>query len=243
MTFLMVLVATIVAVLALRQPLHKWPVAFYALAVVADVAYIAGIEGLLPRAVMGPLALLMGKCMLSLALFVVVMYIGVFAKGSLVHQWLKPVRAELSILACILACGHMAVYLASYAPRLGGAMGANVLSAWVVALALLVLLLVLGVTSFGFVKKHMRTESWKRLQRWAYVFFGLVYVHLMLMLAPAASRGGEAALVTVAVYTVVFGAYAVLRVRRALVDRRVVAAVGVSAAAPVDDLETGDCAA
>ena len=61
--------------------------------------------------------------------------------------------------------------------------------------------------------------------------------------APAASRGGEAALVTVAVYTVVFGAYAVLRVRRALVDCRVVAAVGVSAAAPVDDLETGDCAA
>ena len=83
----------------------------------------------------------------------------------------------------------------------------------------------------------MRTESWKRLQRWAYVFFGLVYVHLMLMLAPAASRGGEAALVTVAVYTVVFGAYAVLRVRRALIDRRVVAAVGVSATAPVDDLE------
>ena len=31
-------------------------------------------------------------------------------------------------------------------------MGANVLSALVVALALLVLLLVLGVTSFGFVK-------------------------------------------------------------------------------------------
>lgn len=243
MTFLVVLVATIVAVLALRQPLHKWPVAFYALAVVADVAYIAGIEGLLPRAVASPLTLLMGKCMLSLALFVVVMYIGVFAKGSRVHQWLKPVRAELSILACILACGHMAVYLASYAPRLGGALGANVLSALVVALALLVLLLVLGVTSFGFVKKHMRTDSWKRLQRWAYVFFGLVYVHLMLMLAPAASRGGEAAVASVPVYTVVFGAYAVLRVRRALVDRRAGAAISVSDTAPVDDFETGDCAA
>ena len=56
-------------------------------------------------------------------------------------------------------------------------------------------------------------------------------------------RGGEAALVTVAVYTVVFGAYAVLRVRRALIDRRVIAAVGVSATAPVDDLEARDCAA
>lgn len=42
MTFLVVLVATIVAVLALRQPLHKWPVAFYALAVVADVGVYRG---------------------------------------------------------------------------------------------------------------------------------------------------------------------------------------------------------
>lgn len=60
----------------------------------------------------------------------------------------------------------MAVYLASYAPRLGGALGGNVLGALVVALALLVLLLVLGVTSFGFVERRMRTESWRRLQRW-----------------------------------------------------------------------------
>lgn len=213
MTFLMVLAVTVAACLALRTPLHKWPVAFYVLAVAADVAYVIGVEGLLPRVVMGPLTLLMGKCVLSLALFVVVMYIGVFAKGSKVHQWLKPVRSELSIIACILACGHMAVYLGSYAPRLGGTLGVNVVSALVVALALLVLLLVLGVTSFAFVKRRMRTDSWKRLQRWAYVFFGLVYVHLMLMLAPAASQGGEAAVASVVVYTVIFGAYAALRVR------------------------------
>ncbi len=219
MDFLLVLAVACAASVALRHPLHKWPVAFYGLAVVADVTYIVGIEGLLPRAVMGPLTLLMGKCMLSLALFVVVMYVGVFVKGSRAHQWLKPVRSGLSIIACILACGHMAVYLASYAPRLGSAMGSNVVGALVVAVALLVLLLVLGTTSLGFVKRHMRTESWKRLQRWAYVFFGLVYVHLMLMLAPAASRGGEAAVASVAAYTMVFGAYAVLRVRRATLDR------------------------
>lgn len=234
MDFLIVLTAAAVASVLLRHPLHKAPVAFYALAVVLDVAYVVGIEGLLPRVVMGPLTLLMGKCMLSLALFVVVMYISVFAKGSKTHQWLKPVRAELSIVACILACGHMAVYLASYAPRLGSAMGANVVSALVVAVALLVLLLVLGVTSFGFVKRHMRTESWKRLQRWAYAFFGLVYVHLMLMLAPAASRGGEAAVASVAVYTAVFGAYAVLRVRRAWCDQQTDTDAAATAAAAAE---------
>lgn len=220
MDFLIVLVVAVAASLLLRGPLHKVPVLFYGLAVAADVAYIVGIEGLLPRAVMGPLTLLMGKCMVSLALFVVVMYIGVFAKGSRVHQWLKPVRAELSIVACILACGHMAVYLGSYLPRLDSSLDANVLSALGVALALLVLLLVLGVTSFNVVKKRMRTETWKRVQRWAYAFFGLTYVHLMLMLAPAATRGGQAALASVAVYTVVFGVYAILRLRRASLDRR-----------------------
>ena len=88
----------------------------------------------------------------------------------------------------------------------------------------------------------MGTDSWKRLQLWAYVFFGGVYVPLMLMLAPAASQGGEAAVASVVVYTVIFGAYAALRVRRALVDRRAVAAVGALDAASGFDLETGDCA-
>ena len=50
MTFLMVLAVTVAACLALRTPLHKWPVAFYVLAVAADVAYVIGVEGLLPRA-------------------------------------------------------------------------------------------------------------------------------------------------------------------------------------------------
>lgn len=234
MSFLVVLLMTVAASVSLRHPLHKAPAAFYILAVALDAAYIVGIEGFLPRVVMGPLTLLMGKCVLSLALFVVVMYIGVFAKGSKAHQWLRPMRAELSIVACILACGHMAVYLASYAPRLGSAMGVNVLSALAVAVALLVLLLVLGVTSFGFVKRHMRTESWKRLQRWAYAFFGLVYVHLMLMLAPAASRGGEAAVASVAVYTAVFGAYAVLRVRRAWCDQQTDTDAAATAAAAAE---------
>lgn len=187
--------------------------AFYVLAVAADVAYVIGVEGLLPRVVMGPLTLLMGKCVLSLALFVVVMYIGVSPRDRRCISGLSRCAASCPLSHGILACGHMAVYLGSYAPRLGGTLGVNVVSALVVALALLVLLLVLGVTSFAFVKRRMRTDSWKRLQRWAYVFFGLVYVHLMLMLAPAASQGGEAAVASVVVYTVIFGAYAALRVR------------------------------
>ena len=119
---------------------------------------------------------------------------------------------------------------------------AGMIASFVVSSLLIVLLAALTVTSFNAVKTRMSSDAWKRLQKTAYVFFGLVYVHLMLMLAPAASRGGEAAVASVAVCTVVFGAYAALRVRRAFVDRRAVAAVGAPDAASGFDLETGDCA-
>ena len=234
MTFIIVLVATVAACFALRNPLHKWPVAFYVLAVAVDVVFAFGTFGMLPRSIWMPMLVLVQKCMVALALFVVVMFIGCFSKESKVGRWLRPVRAELSIIACILACGHMAVYLASYLPRLAmGGLGGNVLASLTLALVLLALLLVLGITSFQAVKKHMRTETWKRVQKFAYLFFGLVYVHLVLMLLPSALAGGAAAQTTVGIYTVAFGGYAVARIARALADRRAVAAEGASAAAAV----------
>ena len=177
MTFLLVFVITVVAVYALRTPLKRWPVVFYALAIVLDVLFVMGSFVRLPGPLNDVLFLLVHKCTLATALFIVVLYIGVFSRDGL------------------------AVAL-------------------VIALVLFVLLLVLGVTSFNVVKKRMPKETWKRIQWWAYPFFGLVYVHLMLMLLPAALRGGEAALMSVVVYTVLFGAYAVLRIARALKDRR-----------------------
>ena len=74
------------------------------------------------------------------------------------------------------------------------------------------------MTSLKFVKKLMRTASWKKVQRWSYVFFGLTYVHLLCMLAPAALSGGQSAIIGVAVYTVLFGGYAIGRVARWRID-------------------------
>ena len=84
-----------------------------------------------------------------------------------------------------------------------------------VAAAITVLLVVLGVTSFNSVKARMSKQIWVKVQKWAYVFFGLTYVHVLAMLLPSALGGGAAAVQSVAAYTVVFGAYAVLRVARA----------------------------
>lgn len=220
MTFLLVLACSIAGAFVCKKPLKRWSWAFYAVALALDVLFVVGSFVRLPGFVHDALFLLLHKCTLATALFVIVMYIGVFKRDGKVATALRPIRAELSILAWLLSLGHMAVYLSSYAVQLSsGISQANVAGALVIALVLFVLLVVLGVTSFNAVKKRMKKETWKRVQMWAYPFFGLVYVHLMLMLLPSALRGGAVAQTSVAVYTVVFAVYAVLRVRRALVER------------------------
>lgn len=220
MTFLIVLACTLAGVFVLRNPIRKAPVVFYALAIALVVVFFCSGMLHLPRSVDTLLFTLVRKCTLALALFVVVMLIGAFPHDSKVRRWLQPIRAELSIIAWILSLGHMAAYLSGYMTRLvSGAMDGAVFAAIVVALVLFVLLLVLGVTSFQFVKQRMTRASWRRVQKFSYVFFALVYVHLMLMLLPPALQGGSVAQVSVAVYSVIFIAYAVARVSYALKSR------------------------
>lgn len=222
MGFVLVLVCTTALVWFLKTPLMKCPVAFYALAMLLNVLYVSSAFATYPEAIRQALFLLMQKCTLSLAVFTVVMFIGVFRKDSAVSLALRPVRAELSILACVLAMGHMAMYTMSFAPRLlnGSAIDGGFLLFFATAIALLALLLILGITSFKGVKRRMDAVAWKRLQKWAYVFFGLVYVHLVSILLPSALLRGATARTSIAVYTVLFGLYAVLRIRRAVRDRK-----------------------
>lgn len=221
MTFAIVLILTVVACGVLRNALKEYPLAFYIAAIALDALFIAGSTFGLPRDVWAVLFVLVQKCMLSMALFVVVMYIGVFRKDSRVAQWFKPVRAQLSIVAWILALGHMSVYIVSYVPRLvaGGPININVAGSFVLAIVLFLLLLLLGITSFEAVKHRMKAENWRKLQRLAYPFFFLVYAHILLMLLPSALHGGIASSVSVAVYSIVFVGYAILRLRRAAKDK------------------------
>lgn len=222
MTFAVVLLVTALICCVLRNPLRKAPWLFYGLAVVFVVLYlVAGTLGL-PGPVNQALLVLMNKCLLPTALFVLVMYVGVFPKGSAIRRWLQPLRTPVSIVACILVLGHMVRFIGAYAARVlgGGAVATNVLVSFAIAVVLFALLAVLGVTSFNAVRSRMGTLAWRRVQRFAYAFYALVYAHVLVMLGPAALNGGASALEGVAVYTAVFGVYGVLRVMRAVANRR-----------------------
>ena len=138
MTFLFVLVGAAVFAVLCKGVIKAHPGAFYALAIALDVLLVVGSFVRLPGALDDALFLLLHKCTLATALFAIVMCIGVFKRDGRVAQQLRPIRAELSIVAWLLSLAHMAVYLASYATRLSsGFAQANVAAALVVALALL----------------------------------------------------------------------------------------------------------
>lgn len=220
MTFLVILACTLATIYLLRQHIKRWPGAFYACMAAFDIVYVAATQGLLQQTVWLWSCALLQKGLLALTLFTIVMYIGVFPKEFILARWLRPIRAELSIGACILCIAHVAAYLPSYAARaLSGSMSANLAFAFGVALVLLVLLLVLGITSLTAVKKRMGTTTWRHVQWLAYPFFLLTFVHLLLILAPSAAAGGAQAQASIAVYSVLFGAYAVLRSLRSVADQ------------------------
>ena len=221
MTFLITLFCTVLAVCILREPIKRVPWLFYLLAVALVVLYFAAGSIGLPQFAQMAMLTLMRKCMLPFALFVFVMYVGVLPKGSAARKLVQPLRAPVSIVACILVLVHMVQYFMVYAPKVvsGVPVAGNVMASFVIAIALFALLAVLGVTSFDFVKGRMSTKAWRRVQQFAYLFYALTYVHLMVMLAPSAARGSAAAIEGVVVYTVVFGAYLVLRLMRAKTDK------------------------
>ncbi len=220
MELLLILVLTAALCLALAEPLRRCPAVFYALAAVLDVLFVIGSQGLLPWVVWSAMLELVCKCGLSFSLFVVVMYVGVLPKGSWVRRRLQSVRGGLSIIACILALGHMGAYAASYVPRVmsAGIVTPFVVAGLVVAAVLTVLLVVLGATSLRVVKARMGAQTWVKVQRWAYLFYVLVFAHALLMLLPSALFGGLAAMESVTVYTVVFAVYFVARIVRVVLD-------------------------
>ena len=222
MTFLAYLAGTIVACCVLRTPIARAPWAFYTLAVAYAALYLLAGACDLPRWLDATLLSSMDKCLLPTALFVLVMYVGVIPNGTAVRRWLQPLRGPLSVIACVLVLGHMARFFPAYAARLfaGGTVGANVIASAAMGAVMFLLLAALGPTSLACVHRRMAADTWKRLQRLAYPFYALIYAHLLVMLGPSALAGGTNARVSLAVYTLVFGGYAVARVAQTARKRR-----------------------
>ncbi|MDR0350021.1 MAG: ferric reductase-like transmembrane domain-containing protein [Coriobacteriales bacterium] len=223
MTFLPVLAITTVLVLILRKPLKRHPSVFYVFAFALTGVYLyASVFGA-PVLLWRYLLFALQRCTAALALFTLVMFAGVFSPESKAHSLLYPLRRELSIIGCILACGHIVAYLKAFAPRLLDgitSMAVNLTLSLAVSLILTVLLAVLTVTSFVVVRNKMQAARWKQIQTLAYPFYLLILLHLILVLLPSALTGVGTVAVNLVVYVALFCGYTVLRIRRSLLDRK-----------------------
>lgn len=159
------------------------------------------------------------KGSLGTAMFVAVMYAGALPKGSKLIAPLMKIRGELSITAAILVLCHNFTYGMTYFRMLftkTSMLSATQLAAAVISLVLIAIMLVLTVTSFPSVRKKMQAKKWKQLQRTAYVFYGLMYVHIMLINIPYARLGLGMYIANVVIYSIVFLGYAAMRIAKAV---------------------------
>ena len=159
------------------------------------------------------------KGSLGTAMFVAVMYAGALPKGSKLIAPLMKIRGELSITAAILVLCHNFTYGITYFKMLfikPAALSATQLTAAIISLVLIIIMLVLTVTSFQAVRKKMKAKKWKQLQRTAYVFYGLMYVHIMLINIPYARLGLGTYIANVVIYSIVFLGYTAMRIAKAV---------------------------
>lgn len=163
------------------------------------------------------------KGTISLALFTIVMYTGVLDNSFKFRQNLMAVRGELSIIACILTLGHNVLYGMYFFPTFFTNMQSLSISkiiATLLSLIMICLMIPLMITSFKSVRKKMSYKAWKKIQRSAYIFYGILYIHIMLLYIPKFNSK----LFEIILYSIIFLAYYFLRIIKFFKDKNKVKA-------------------
>ena len=219
MLFIISLIIVALFIYFLKDSLKKYANIFYIGAAVISIAVF--LLEFLPMHlfVKNNILGIFAKGSLGTAMFVVVMYTGALPKGNKLLAPLMKIRGELSITAAILVLCHNFTYGMTYFRMLftkTSLLSATQLAAAVISLVLIAIMIVLTVTSFPSVRKKMQAKKWKQLQRTAYVFYGLMYVHIMLINIPYARLGLGMYIANVVIYSIVFLGYAAMRIAKAV---------------------------
>ena len=217
MTVLVSLIAAVAFTTLFRVPLKRVPWLFYALAIALDVLMLFATDLHLPTWFYRSVILSNARGIFAFWLFAIVMFMGVLPTSSTLRRKLIPIRAELSIFAALLCVGHMITLFSSLLYRTNAHKSLNMTSL-VTAIIITALLVVLTVTSFRVLRKAMPYRTWKNIQRSAYVFFLLTYVHIVVSTLQAFRFGSLNVRLGIVLYGVATIAYVVLRIRRWKLD-------------------------
>ncbi|MEG2786853.1 MAG: ferric reductase-like transmembrane domain-containing protein [Romboutsia sp.] len=145
----------------------------------------------------------------SIAFFLLVMFAGALTPRWKLTKKLLSIRAESAILACILIVPHGVMYLVRFIDKLLSNKPISILYIvyLIVGLIAFIIMIPLFITSLKKVRAKMKYIEWKNLQRWAYPFYILTYIHIVLALL----NDNEIDIIKLSIYTVAFVSYFVLK--------------------------------
>jgi DMSO/TMAO reductase YedYZ heme-binding membrane subunit len=133
---------------------------------------------------------------LGFPLLIVIMYMGALNPKNSIVKKLLGIRKELSILSGFPILTHSLIRVTNNFPNalkfftdngeyMGNAKVTNTLGAgitnfsFVLGILMLALFIPLWITSFNSVHKRMGNIKWKKLQRWSYVLYAMLFIHSM----------------------------------------------------------------
>lgn len=160
---------------------------------------------------------------LAEALFAVVAYTGCLPSKWKVTHRLKSIRAELSVMGCIISIGEVLYFAPQFISLFNGELSVGREIATIATIILVVLMIPLMLTSFYCVRANMNPKSWKKLQSTACLFYFSLWLHIFGLYASL--NGGLADLFTgkhgeaLICYTVLWGVYFIVRFIKLAIDR------------------------
>ena len=214
---------------AFAKKIHQYDLIFY------GIALIISIEGMLPFLldlhgyhILYPQAVetffnAVDKGIVSTTLFVWVMFGGALSKYSYMRKQILICRGEISIIASFLILPHMMHYTYDFIQgwerlsRLSGLAIWSVFLGFVAGMVGFLIMLPLFVTSFRKIRKKMRGKNWKALQEYAYIFYALIYAHILFEWL--SKSGTERNTMVLCLYSFIFAVYFILKTKRVL-ERR-----------------------
>lgn len=215
MYFAASLILALVFALVLNRSISRYSFVWYVIAVLIVIFewfyYAQGLRDAFPHWFTTYVMSFFKRSSFAAALFVLVMYAGVFKPDWAFTRKLRKIRGEMSIIACLLSLGHNLIYGKSHFVKLftnPGTMKPQYFIASLISLVMIGIMVPLMIISFRWVRKRMNASLWKRMQRWAYVFFALLYLHVMVVFIPKANEKW----LDILLYTVVFGYYLLVKI-------------------------------
>lgn len=239
MVFLISLCLALIFTLVCGDSLKKNPVPFYigTVAISFLSIFAAWSDMAMPALVEKWIIPIVAGGGLTGAFFVIVMYAGAFPNRSLGAKTFIPLRGPLSIIASINGLAHSIAYGLSYYKKVlnGFSELSTSLIVFIVLSTIMTLIMIpLFITSFVSVRRKMKATAWKKLQRLAYVFYALLFIHVMMLMVPPALKGSKGYDITVFVYVFIYLSYLVCKVAKVLgknpekLPKRQMAAIAVA---------------